>query len=366
MRDEFTQESVIDFVDSITREELYSEYNVLMSLADCYLKNALIQEQTDERYGFDGFDYVQEADTDKGGDEPKKKGLNTEQKAAADNYEAGGSQLKRAEGGPAVPAFVELKNMRTWYQKIWDWICKVCRAIRDAIKKGFRNCKKFFVRVKLKGDAEAEAYRKAGCKVIANTDGTYDIAFPTAVNLEQLNKAADDLVKIFEDMNTWYQKIADGDAVKGADNMTKRIKKVGDSINAATKDHNVLQKAEDFFKQQEDLAGRVNTIMQSANTIKGVFSRADANNKNSEAIDAAKKAAACVAGLQKAVDKSFDDMLQIISDVKGKAGAELRHKAVKKDAGVFGLKEKKEAKAVAKQQEHPDGFAGTVDDHTDL
>ena len=58
--------------------------------------------------------------------------------------------------------------------------------------------------------------------------------------------------------------------------------------------------------------------------------------------------------------------VKVPTDVKGKAGAELRHKAVKKDAGVFGLKEKKEAKAVAKQQEHPDGFAGTVDDHTDL
>lgn len=88
MNDTMIQEAVLDSIESINEQQLYAEFDVLLSMADVYEKAMFIEESSD--LTFDGYEVVQEAD---------EKGIDTVKSEKDGTYTSVGKPSKKYKIG---------------------------------------------------------------------------------------------------------------------------------------------------------------------------------------------------------------------------------------------------------------------------
>lgn len=135
---EMIQEAVLESIESINEAQLFAEAEVLIALADTYIKSALIQE-SNEMLDFDGYEVVQEAKT-KINDTKDEAGKANTEELSDGRYTSG--QTTRYE--PGVKVKMNRKGEYTtkkenWFTKFIRW----CKDVIDGIRQKFRKPVKY-------------------------------------------------------------------------------------------------------------------------------------------------------------------------------------------------------------------------------
>lgn len=148
---EMIQESILERIDAIDDVVLESEANVLISLADVYLKSVMIQESVEDPEV--AYSIMEAADLTDGSEGEKKPSL--------------GERFKNSKPGQLL-------------KTIWTAICNFFRAIKNKIVGFFSKFSKDNI-AKLKRFNNSEvvnACKKAGFKVERNDDDTWTALIP--------------------------------------------------------------------------------------------------------------------------------------------------------------------------------------------
>jgi hypothetical protein len=135
---EMIQEAVLESIESIDDAQLFAEAEVLIALADTYIKSALIQE-SNEMLDFDGYEVVQEAKT-KINDTKDEAGKANSEELSDGRYTSG--QTTRYE--PGVKVKMNRKGEYTtkkdnWFTRFIRW----CKDTIELIRKKFRRPVKY-------------------------------------------------------------------------------------------------------------------------------------------------------------------------------------------------------------------------------
>lgn len=158
------QEQLLFAIDDIDDAQIMAEAAVIGKMVDLYLHQAMIQEAMANDEAFES--YFQEAN-----------------KEAAQDKEGPSkfAQFKENVKGKASALGEKIKNFdfKTMLSSVLRAIANIFKAMISNLKKVLAHFKPSYVRnlIRSKSSDLARAAKKNGCKVKANTDGTYTLMF---------------------------------------------------------------------------------------------------------------------------------------------------------------------------------------------